>query len=64
MSENQISTSVEEPDIVFGISDALSLEEACEMLPSRPVADKLLSVFFSAHHLHIRKLEHSSQVLF
>jgi len=55
LSENLIATSIEEPDIVFGASEALSLAEACELLPSRHVADKLLSVLFSAHYLHIRK---------
>jgi hypothetical protein len=63
-SDNSISSSVEEPDIVFGVSEPLSLEEACELLPSRHVADKLLSVYFSAHHLHIRMSQHYSQHLY
>lgn len=55
VSETLASATGEEPDIVFGVSEPLFLDEALQMLPSRDVADNLLSVFFSAHHLHIRK---------
>ncbi|KAK5063057.1 hypothetical protein LTR84_005133 [Exophiala bonariae] len=51
--ETLASATGEEPDIVFGVSEPVFLAEALEMLPSRHVTDKLLSVFFSSHHLHI-----------
>ncbi|RVX72164.1 hypothetical protein B0A52_04762 [Exophiala mesophila] len=43
----------DEDDVILGESRSITLEQACKLLPPRPIADKLLSIYFEARFLHI-----------
>ena len=49
------STATDEPEVILSNSKPLTLDDVRASLPSRPVADRLLSVHFNAKYLHIRK---------
>lgn len=55
-------TESDEPDVVLGHFQPLSLTEACNSLPSRPVVDRLLSKQFNARYLHIREFWSASSL--
>lgn len=42
-------------DLVFGTTQWLTLSDACNSLPPRPVIDRLFSVYFNARYHQIRK---------
>jgi len=54
-SEIEQAGIVEGPDVVFGPTQPLTLVDVCGSLPSKSVADALLSSFLKSKFLHTRK---------
>ena len=53
--ENALSTIANCPDIVFDAAQSLTVKDVLASLPPRAMVDKLLSVYFNAKYVQIRK---------